>query len=204
MISGPRSGSCSDRGTGRRRHAGILGQAQLEQVAGRHGAVAADHHNLAEQCFQGAGGVTVHGCGSAEDAAQEPARTVNADEAGHPVALAAVRGTGGKLGHQFGAELALDFLNLAALAAHGLADLFADLVPETFGLRGGERLELQAGAVQVHGHGHHALGCFFHLEPELQSLAGCDQEGAKVHVAVTAGDFGDIKGPGDAAAGRVR
>ena len=144
MISGPRSGwprSGAAAGCGCR---AVLGQAELQQVARRHRILAPDHHDLPEHVFERGRRVPVQ-CGlAAQDAPEEPAGTVDADEARRPVAVRAVRAAGGKLGDEFGAEAALDLLDLAALAADGLADLLADFVPEAFGAGRGKRLQLQA------------------------------------------------------------
>src|SRR4051794_31640342 len=96
---------------------GVLGQAQLQQVTRRHGILAADNDDLPEKPFQAGCCVAVQCCLTAEDAAEEPAGAVDADEAGHAVPLAAVRAAGRKFGHELSAEAALDLLDLAALAA---------------------------------------------------------------------------------------
>jgi hypothetical protein len=126
---------------------------------------------------------------SSSPAAAEPARTVNADKAGNAVSLAAVADAGGKLGHELRAEAALDLFHLAALAAHRLADLLADLVPQAFGTRCGEGLQLQARPLQVHGYCHHPLGGLLDLKPQLKPVPGCNEQGTEIHVAVPGADL---------------
>src|SRR6476661_8280195 len=91
---------------GRRGSGGILWQPQLKEIARRHGTVTPDHHHLPEQGFERFGGGALQSCGAAEDTAKEPARTVDADEPGDAVALAAVRKPGRQLGYQFRAKRA--------------------------------------------------------------------------------------------------
>src|SRR6478735_5062313 len=180
----------------RRCSGGVLGQAQLQQVTRRHGVLAADHDDLPEEPLQSGRRVAVKGCLAAEDSAEEPARAINADEAGHAVALAAVRAAGGKLRHEFGAEAALDLLDLAALAADRLPDLLTDFIPQALGAGGGEGLQLKARSLQVHGDGDDALARLFNLQAELEPLAGCDQQRTEVHVPVLVVDFRDVEGAG--------
>src|SRR6478736_2083060 len=80
------------RGTLRRWRTGVPGKAELEQVARRHRVLAPHHNDLAEKLFEPGGSGTVQRGFPAEDAAEEPAGAVDADEAGHAVAVAAVAG----------------------------------------------------------------------------------------------------------------
>src|SRR6478735_455001 len=150
------------RGTLRRRRTGVPRKAELEQVARGHRVLAPHHNDLAEKLFEPGGSGTVQRGFPAEDAAEEPAGAVDADEPGHAVALAAVAGR--QLGDEFDAEVAL-------------------------GAGRRESLELQTGTFQVHGHGDNALGGLLDLEPELQTFARGNQQGAEVDVAVLVVDF---------------
>src|SRR5688500_7250606 len=73
----------------------VLGQAQLQQVPWRHGVVAPDNDDLAEQFLEAGRGFPVQGSLASEHTAEEPARTVDADEARHAVSLGPVVDAGG-------------------------------------------------------------------------------------------------------------
>src|SRR6478672_12103925 len=76
------------RRTGRHRSGGILGEPQLQKVAGRHGVVATDHDDFPEQLLQARCRLARQRRFAAEHSAEEPAGTVDADEPGNTVALA--------------------------------------------------------------------------------------------------------------------
>lgn len=203
VISGPRSGCCiagsSGNGAlgsaGLARYRSILGQAQLQQFAGRHRIIATDHHDLAEQIFQTCCGIAFQGSLPAKDTTEEPSWPVHAHEAGSTEATAAVSSFSGQFGYQLRAESSGNLFGFSALARYRLINLFTDLVPKAFGTRCRKRLELQAGAVEVHGHSDHALGGFFHLKPQLETFSRCDQQCTEVNVAIAAFDLVYVKGP---------
>src|SRR6478735_3338931 len=57
---------CGGHGSG-----GVLGQAQLQQVPGRHWVLAPDDNDLPEQVLEARGSLTVQRCFTAENATQE-------------------------------------------------------------------------------------------------------------------------------------
>src|SRR6478736_9206975 len=129
---------------------GLVRQRQREQVARGAGLGAADDDRPAEQVLEGAGGLLVDRGAAGDDAAQEPAGAVDADEPRGAVAGAALGGARGEAGEQLAAERPGHVVDGAPLLAHGLADLLADLVPDAVGPRRGERLHLQGRAVDRH------------------------------------------------------
>ena len=136
----------------------------------------------AEQVLDLRRGLDVGRRRAADDAAQEPAGSVDADEAGEALARGAVGARDGDLGEQLGTERTLALLDAPALLADLTADLLARLLPQARGARRGEGLHLQRRAGVVQTHGDDALGLLLDLEPQVQALAGKDLDAAEIDV----------------------
>ncbi len=149
VISGPRSNgfggvekrfcSCppaapAGRGPAPRSPPGLRRQPQLEQVAGRHRAVAADHHDLAHHRLQRRRRGGVLGRGAGEQAAQEPAGAVDPGEPDRAKPRGGLPGLGRDVSEQLGPERPLALLAAPARALDLGCDLLADLIPQP-GLR---------------------------------------------------------------------
>ena len=151
VISGPRSNGLS--GSPKRCFLGghlllhglpgLLGQLDLEQVAGRHRVVAADHHHPGEGLLERPGRRGVRGGRPGDHAAQEPARPVHAEEPDRLQPALAERRVPGHPGVQFGAERPAGFLAAPAGLGHRGGDLLPHVVPQPTALGRGERLQLQ-------------------------------------------------------------
>src|SRR5690606_35501931 len=115
-----------------------------------------------------------------EDRAEEPARSVHADEAGGTVAGAAVGPLDGQAGDQLGAEDARAGLDGAALGDDGVPQGDAHVLPQSAGLRGGEGLDLQGGAAEDEIRTGHGAVALVDLHPQLHALDGGDLEAAEV------------------------
>ena len=155
---------------GRRRHA------QRDQVARRHRrarrARRRCERNRSSTC---AAAVGVDRGLAGDHAAQEPARAVDADEAGeaHVAGLALGRPRRGSAASELGTERALAHGGRAALSRDLVGDLGADLVPEAARARCGERLHLQGRVGVVEADGDDALAC-----PPRPRGAGAGPRGA--------------------------
>src|SRR5699024_3297643 len=120
-------------GAGLSRHARD-GEGQRLPRRPRRGA--ADHHGVAKDLLEGRRVVRRDRGLTGEDAAEEPARAVDADEAGGAVPAASVLRADRQAGEKFGAEGSLDLVRGPALLGDGCGDLFAQLTPDT-GVAGG-------------------------------------------------------------------
>ncbi len=124
------------------------------------GVRAAHDDDRAEQVLDLRGGRGVDRGLAGDHAAEEPARAVDADEAGeaHVAGLALGR-RDRDLREQLGAERALAHGGRAALARDLVGDLRADLVPQAARARSGERLHLQRGVRRSRGRWRRRASC---------------------------------------------
>src|SRR5690606_20752464 len=99
-----------------------------DQIARRHGRPAADDHDRAEQVFDPLRRFDVGSRRAADHAAEEPAGTVDADEASETLAGLSLSGGDRDLGEKLGSERTLTLFDAASLLAHLLADLVARLL----------------------------------------------------------------------------
>jgi hypothetical protein len=131
---------------------GLGWQPQLEQVARRHRLLAADHHDLAKHGLERRCRHRVSRGRAREQAAQEPARSVHADEPDRAHPRGWLARLGGDLRDKLDAERALALRDLPARAADLGDDLTTHLVPQPGPLRRGERLELQLAVLVAYRH----------------------------------------------------
>src|SRR5699024_2825611 len=168
------------------------GKVQREQVPGRTGLLATDHHDIAEDALHVDTGLLGGQRLTGEHPAQEPAGPVHSQEPRRPVALAPVREPNRQPGQQLLAEdPGLDARRAALFADLGL-QLLAQPVPESFGAWRREGLQLQGRTVQAQVHRHHAARLLVHFHAYLQAGAFRDPQSPQVHPVAQFRFFGDV------------
>ncbi len=120
----------------------LRGQPQLQDVPRRHRVLAAHHHDVPEDLLEQAGGLAAARGRAGEQAAQEPARPVDADEADQPQSGGGLPLLGGYLGDELSAERPLDLLSMPARGFYLPGDLGPDVIPQRGPPGRGERLDL--------------------------------------------------------------
>jgi trk system potassium uptake protein TrkA len=131
---------------------GLRRKLELKQVARRHRVVAPDDYDLAEHGLERCRGRGVRRRGAGEQAAQEPARAVDADEPDRAHPRGRLPLLGRDLRDELGAERAGTLRALAARARDLGGDLGAHLVPQPASLGRGERLQLQFAELMTYRH----------------------------------------------------
>src|SRR5699024_463583 len=181
-------------GAARRRLCVLAGarKVQREQVPGRTGLLATDHHDVAEDALHVDTGLLGSQRLPGEHTAQEPAGPVHSQEPCRPVAFAPVREPNRQPGQQLLAEdSALDARRAALFADLGL-QFFSQTVPEPFGTWRREGLQLQGRTVQAQVHRHHAARLLVHFHAYLQARAFRNPQSPQVHPVAQFWFFGDV------------
>ncbi len=120
--------------------------------------LAAHHHDVPEDLLEQSGRIPthlpfpLHGGRAGEQAAQEPARAVDADEPDEPHPGGGLPGFGRHPGHELGTERPLDLLAVPARLAHLRGDLGPDVLPQRASPGRGERLDLHLALAVPDGH----------------------------------------------------
>src|SRR5680860_1186099 len=128
------------------------GHPEWDEVTRRHRGVAAHDDNASEEVLDRSCGLRADGTLPGDHAAQEPARPVDADEAGETGDSArTLAGGHGNFRDEFRAEWPFALGCRSALLADLVGDLVADLVPEPTGAGRRERLHLEgrSGVVEA-------------------------------------------------------
>ncbi len=186
MNSGPRSNGFRSvlelvllsGGRGRLFFVGLHGfrrQPQLEEVPRRHRVLSAHDHHLPERILEHAGRRPA-GCGRAGDqGAQQPARAVDADEAGREHAGGGLPGLSGHLSRDLHAEGSRRLLAPAAGRLDLGGDLRPQVVPQFSPARRGEGLDLHLAPAVPDGHpgavllGHRQLDLAVRADRHMQA-----------------------------------
>ncbi len=104
--------------------------------------LAAHHHDVPEDLLEQARGLAAVRGRAGEQAAQEPARAINADKPDEPKPGRRLSRLGGHPSQELGAERSLDFLAIPAGVVHFVGDLGPDVFPQRAPPGRGERLDL--------------------------------------------------------------
>ena len=133
-----------------------------------------------------------------EDAAQEPARPVDAQEADRAGRRRAVRATHGQVGDELGTVFAVALLVAGTVSGELLGDVSSQLVPDAGGSRCGEGPQLERRAAQREDDsGDGAVGGLLHTQ--LHAVDGRDLQRAQVdagHVLLVLRQLLQVPGPG--------
>src|SRR6478735_465691 len=159
-----------------------LGKAQREQLARRHGLLAAVDDRGADDLVHGLGGRGLDRGTSGDHGTEEPTRAVDADEAGRHEDGASVGAVLRHPGQQLLAEVAGLHLGGAAGVGDALGDLVADLDPDALGARGREGLQLDGRLTDDRRDADDLLLLLVDLEAQLHVLLAAQPDRAEVEV----------------------
>jgi hypothetical protein len=79
--------------------------------------------------------------------------------------------------------------DVTALTGHLLADLSANLTPQTFVSRRRKRLNLKCGTQIIKGHSNYPLGSVFNLDTQTEPLARNELDAAEINPWAHPTDF---------------